>query len=105
MKRWGTRTRDGNTKSASGGNPPETANLPELGRLAPRSFELLHERDERVDAVFRKRVVDGRAHAADGAVPLQAVEAGGRRFLDEELLEVFVRQTECDVHERAAILV
>ena len=48
--------------------------------LAVRALELAHELHERVDAFFGKRVVDRRAHAADRAVALEAVEARGGRL-------------------------
>ena len=52
-------------------------------RLSALPLELLHELDERVDAFFRERVVDRRAHAADRAVALEAVEPRRGRFLHE----------------------
>src|SRR5690349_10404784 len=66
--------------------------------LAVLLLELLHERHQRIDAVFRERVVDRRAHAAHRPVALEAVESGGRRFLDELALELLARQPERDVH-------
>src|SRR5262252_5658584 len=42
--------------------------------------EIPHERDQRLDAPARKRVVDRRPDAADRPVPLQAVEPRLRRF-------------------------
>ena len=47
-------------------------------RLTVRPLELAHEVDQRVDARLGERVVDRRAHAADRAVALQAVEARPR---------------------------
>ena len=42
--------------------------------LAVRALELAHELHERRHALFRKRVVDRRAHAADRSMPFEAVE-------------------------------
>src|SRR5438093_565688 len=60
--------------------------------LSARSLELLHELNEGVDTLFRKRVVDGRPHAAHRAVPLQPVESRGGGTLDELVLEIFARE-------------
>ncbi len=38
-------------------------------------------------------------------MPLEAVEPGGRRFLDELFLQLFTREAEGHVHQRAAVLV
>src|SRR5258708_30217824 len=73
--------------------------------LSVLPFELAHEGHERVDPVLGKRVVDGRAHAANRPVTLEAVEPRRGRFLDERLLEILGRQAEGDVHQRPAVLV
>src|SRR3954469_18402091 len=72
--------------------------------LAVAALEVLHERDQRVDAAFRERVVDRRADAADRAMPLEAVEAGRGRFLRERLLQLLARQAEGHVHPGPAVL-
>jgi hypothetical protein len=41
------------------------------------ALELSHERNERIDAFFRKCVVDGGAHPAHGPVTFEAIETGG----------------------------
>ena len=53
------------------------------------AFELLHERNERVDAVFWKRVVNRGAHPSNGPVPFQAIEPGRVGFLDERRFQLF----------------
>src|SRR5437867_726790 len=73
--------------------------------LSPLSLELSHERNQRVDTLFRKRVVDRRAHSADGSVPFEPVEAGSGRFLDELFLELLGREAKGDVHQRSAFLI
>src|SRR2546423_1369305 len=67
-------------------------------------LEVAHEGHERVDAGFRERVIDRRAHAADRAVALEAVETCRGRFRHEHLLEIFARQPERHVHQRPAVL-
>ena len=62
-------------------------------------FEFAHELNESSDTVFRKRVVNRRPHAADRAVAFQTVQSGYRRFLLEQLFELFVREPEGDVHQ------
>src|SRR6476646_3130140 len=79
-----------------------TEPAPETG-LAVATFELAHEGDQVVDALLRERVVDRCPHPADGAMTLEPVEAGGRGLLHERLLEVFVGQTERDVHQAPAV--
>src|SRR5712692_11554004 len=71
--------------------------------LAVFALEIPHERDERLDAVFRERVVNRRPHPADRAVPLQAVQAGGGRLLDEHVLEIFGGEAKRHVHQRTAV--
>src|SRR6476469_1454742 len=68
------------------------------------ALELTHERDKRVDAGLGERVVNRRAHAADRAMPLEAVEPGRGRLLDEPILEFLGRQAEGNVHPRTALL-
>src|ERR1044072_593530 len=67
------------------------------------AFEVFHERHERFDTGARKRVVDRCANAADGSMPLQAVEALCRRFRRKLFLELFRRQAERDIHRRPAV--
>src|SRR5206468_9822444 len=67
-------------------------------------FEIAHERNQRVDTGFRERVIDRRAHAADGAMSLETVEPGRSRFPDEHLLQLFICEPERDVHQRPAVL-
>src|SRR5688572_33120347 len=66
-------------------------------------FELLHEIREYGNPLFGECIVDGRANAAHGPVPLEAVEPCGAGFLDELFLQVFARQTERHVHQRPAV--
>src|SRR5262245_8527959 len=72
--------------------------------LPVTTLELLHEADERIDAFGRHRVVDARAHAADGAMPVEVREPGRFRFREEGLVELRIREREWHVHERAAML-
>src|SRR6185369_14978452 len=67
------------------------------------AFEIFHERHERFDPRARKRVVDRRANAADGAVSLQAVEPLRRCFSSKLFLELFRRQAVRDIHRGATI--
>src|SRR5690242_16123056 len=71
--------------------------------LAVRALELFHKRDQRFDAFARESVIDGRADAADRAMALQPVQSRLGGFGDELLFEVFARQPEGDVHQRAAV--
>ena len=85
-------------------NAVERLNLEDSHRrlLYPRRFcEVRHERDQRVDAGFRHRVVEARAHSADDAVTLQIGEARGLRFLQERLVELGIGERERHVHPRA----
>src|SRR5688572_3075144 len=66
-------------------------------------FEVLHESGERVDARFRERVVDRRADAADGSVPLEPIQPGLFGVLDELFLQLFIRQPERHIHQRPAV--
>src|SRR5438270_8227755 len=61
------------------------------------ALEFVHERDKRVDAVLRKRVVDRRAHASDRSMAFQPVEAGRCRLFDESGFELFRPQPKRDV--------
>ena len=60
--------------------------VPFVSAVSPLEFP--HEGDQRVHAFLGERVVDRRAHAADRAVALEAVEPGCGRLLDELLLEL-----------------
>src|SRR5829696_1920462 len=73
--------------------------------LAVGALELAHELDERLDAFAREGVVDGGAYAADRAVAFEAVKARGRRLIRKLLLQLFARQPERDVHDRARVRV
>src|SRR5689334_22916995 len=75
-----------------------------MSSLTVAPFKFLHELHERIDARFRERVIDRRAHAADGTVPLEAVEARISRILRKPLLELLARQPERHVHARASVL-
>src|SRR5262245_58364599 len=77
----------------------------ETRRLAAAALEVAHERHKRVDAGLREGVVDRGAHAADGTVTLEAVEARRRRLLQEYLLQFLGWQPEGDVHQRPAVRV
>ena len=96
-------------------SPPPPSSIGRRFRSAPehreptmplrlRAFELAHELHERLDALFGKRVVDRRAHAADRPMAFEAVEASGGGFLLECLFQLFARQPERDVHQRPAVL-
>src|SRR5687768_3901510 len=67
-------------------------------------FEFLHEIDERVDACFRKGIVDRGANATDGSMSLQAIEPRCFGLLDELFLQLFARKPERHVHQRPAVL-
>src|SRR6185295_5707902 len=64
-------------------------------------LEFLHELDQCIDAFGRHRVVDGRAHAAHGAMTLEIHEAGLLGFVAEGLVELGLGQCERHVHPRA----
>src|SRR5450759_2040923 len=65
--------------------------------------EVVHERDERVDALPRHGVVDAGPHATDRSVAGQVGEARGGRVGDELLVELRVPEQERHVHDRAAV--
>ena len=66
-------------------------------------LEVLQELHERLDAVLRHRVVDGRAQTADGLVALEVVIACGLRRGDDFLVEFGGLGHERDVHERTEL--
>src|SRR5215472_5217961 len=68
------------------------------------ALELLHESDERLHAGHGHRVVDARAHAADGAVPGEIREPGLARFGEKALVELRIGEDERNVHPGAASL-
>src|ERR1700674_4280459 len=68
------------------------------------AFEFAHEFDEDVDALFRKCVIDRRAHSPDIPVSFESVEACRGGLLDEQLLQFFGGEPECHIHERPAAL-
>src|SRR5215831_5723474 len=76
-----------------------------ITHLSVSSLELTHERHERVDTLFRERVVDRCTHPAHRAVSLQAVETRRSGCLYELLFELLAREPERDVHQRTALLV
>src|SRR5687767_285861 len=80
---------------------PACAGMTPIGASAVAGLEILHEIDERADALDRHRVVDRRAHAADRAMALEREQARLLRFGEECLVERFVAQAERDVHARA----
>jgi hypothetical protein len=60
-------------------------------RLPVRSFEFLHERDQRLDAIFRKRIVNRSSNAADRTMTFESIKPSFRSFADKLFFQVFVR--------------
>src|SRR5580693_8759725 len=67
------------------------------------ALEFLHEADERQDPLARHRVVEAGAQAAQHPMPLEVVESGSSRLLDECRLELGRGQRERHVHPRPGI--
>src|SRR5690606_9201351 len=85
-------------RSGFAAEPPPS---PWSSLLAMSTLEIGHVIDQRLHPGQRHRVVDGRAHAADHAMPLEADQAGLARFDKEGLVERGVGQEERHVHARA----
>src|SRR4029078_247885 len=81
-----------------------TAAATRLGTLPAPRFEVAHETDQGIDSRFGKSVIYGRTHPANQAMSLQTIEACSSRICIKCLLQLFRRQSECDVHQRAAVL-
>src|SRR4051794_23608931 len=75
-----------------------------VNALSQPPLEFAHETDERINAGFRKCIVNGGAHATNEAMTFEPVEACRCRFLIESLLQIFRWQPKRDVHQRAAVL-
>ena len=69
-----------------------------------RSRKLLHILNECRNTIFRHRIVDGCAHAADKSVSLEVGEAMSCLTFDELGVERIVTRAESDVHERTVFL-
>src|SRR5215207_4554337 len=67
------------------------------------TFEIFHERHERLNTLAREGIVDRSSNAADRAMSLQPVESLGRCFGRELLFEFLLRQTKRYVHRRTTI--
>src|SRR5687767_4578388 len=67
------------------------------------ALEFLHERHQIVHALFRKRVVERGADAANGSVSLKTVQSRVSGFLYEELLERFAGKPKRHVHQGSIV--
>src|ERR1700693_1286522 len=70
---------------------------------AVQTAEFLQKPGERRGGFERYRVVERRTDATNGAMPLQFDQAALRCGLQELVFEIFPRQSEGDVHHRAAV--
>src|SRR5262249_5498847 len=103
------RKRRGRSAVPAEAAPPAPAPVSTEAYLSTRhltagALELPHERDEGVDSLFRKGVVDRGPHAADRTMALQSIESGCCGLFHKGLLELFGGKPECHVHQRAVLL-
>src|ERR1700693_6349849 len=81
----------------------ERRRLPGVPSRGVQAAQFLQKPGERHSGVERYRVVERRTDATNGAMPLQFDQSALRCGLQELLFEIFARQSEGDVHHRAAV--